>query len=260
MSLFQKLTSEDIDSVDAALDYYHSKIHLPKNRRAFDYLAAQRAISENALNKFNIGFGDRTLFEVISESARGACQRFGFIATKGKSNGREKFRGCVTFPVRDEFGCLTNVYGRKICETLKKTSEAYVVANDDHRCLFNSEAMVEHKTVVLCSSPFEAVSLWSMGVENVTSLLGMRNISDEQILQLQFNDVTNVDVVFSSSPKALRYSYLIEKKLEKSGVSVTRTNLPKHQDINDCVTTLNHLNQAIRNSIHSTLTIGLGAK
>ncbi len=253
MNLFQKLTADDIERVDSALDFYHTRIRLAENARALGYLTNQRAISEEAIDVFKIGFGDRQLPKFITEASKGACQRFGFIATDEKSKGREKFRGCITFPVRDEFGYLTNVYGRKVCDVLRKSSDTYVVANDDHRCLYNGEVMASHKDIVLCSSPFEVVSLWSMGVENATSLLGMQSISDEQVLQLQFNEIDHVNIVFSSSPKALRYSYLIEKKIEQCGIAVTRTNLPKGQDINDCVATLNHLNQAIRSSTHSTL-------
>ncbi|OUS23367.1 hypothetical protein A9Q98_14870 [Thalassotalea sp. 42_200_T64] len=238
MSVFQPLTQDDIHYANMALDYYHTC--LKRNERALDYLVRQRGLSENVIDAFGLGFADRTLYQQLGsdrytqESVRGALQRFGLIATCGATNGREVLRGCIVFPIKDEFGHLTNAFGRKICDKLRKSSEVYVVANKADDSLFNGEILEKHKRIFLCSSPIEALTLWSLGFEHVVSLLGMQCLSDEQARELCANGVHTVDLLMASTPKSSRCCHLIEQKLKMSGITVHKTLLPKGLDINAC--------------------------
>ncbi len=255
MSTVQPLSQEDVQYASMALDYYHTC--LKSNAQAIDYLVNQRGISEEAIDAFGLGFADRTLCTQLGqdksnqEAIRGALQRFGLIATRGASNGREVLRGCIVFPVIDEFGCLNNAFGRKICQKLRKTSETYVVVNEDDSCLFNGGILSTCKHVILCSSPIEALTLWSRGHENVVSLLGMQNLSDEQVMQLLANGVHTVELLMASTAKGTKCCSLIEKKLQAKGISVTKHLLPHGVDINDC----HQSQQALENTIKQ-LSIG----
>lgn len=234
MSFLRALSETDIQNVELVLGHYCHRIRL--NSNAMNYFINKRHIQDRAIEEFEIGFGDRSLRGVVTDEIRGSCQRFGLIATDGASNGREVFRGCLTFPVRDEYGFLVNVYGRKICDTLRKSSEVYVTANTNNQCVFNSQVLAKFNRIVLCSSPIEAITLWSMGIENVVSLLGMQSLSDEQVLQFQFNDIDHVDLLFACSPKAARCLCITMKKLQASDIASSKFSLPKGQDINDCYT------------------------
>lgn len=203
MNTVQPLSHEDVQYASMALDYYHTC--LKSNDQAIDYLVNQRGISEEAIDAFGLGFADRTLCTQLGqdksnqEAIRGALQRFGLIATRGASNGREVLRGSIAFPVIDEFGCLNNAFGRKIGHKLRRTSEAYVV-NENGSCLFNGGIVFTYKQRIGIKKPkpcmlFRHTCATAMinncaGLMHVQELLGHEDISTTQAyVHLAINDL-----------------------------------------------------------------------
>lgn len=112
------------DADDAALlrqviDYYHDT--LKQGPEALDYLEARGLRDASIIERFRLGFANRTLGLRLPESNRkvGAevrerLQRIGPL----RESGHEHFNGSLVIPIFDDAGSVTEVYGRKITPNL----------------------------------------------------------------------------------------------------------------------------------------------
>jgi len=96
-------------------DYYHSR--LKESPKALAYLQKRGITNSEAIDRFKIGFSDRTLgmrlpINAVSagKEIRKRLKGLGVI----KKTGSEAMRGCVTFPVFMEGGGVGEIYGRRI--------------------------------------------------------------------------------------------------------------------------------------------------
>ncbi|MEM9469816.1 MAG: hypothetical protein AAF988_06605 [Pseudomonadota bacterium] len=220
--------------VDMALLHYQKT--LLASDTAFTYLTKVRGIDKQVAKQFGIGFGDRSLGAMLPDvesfdgaMIRGVLQRFGFI----KPNGREKFWGYLTVPIRDESGVLVDIYGRRIAKYLKKNSPASVSLQASPVSVFNAPCLNVFDSVILCSSPIETLSLLSCGIENVVGLMGISSVNPVFATQLKRNGVKHVTVGFANTPQAQRYRVLVSKMLRAEGIEHSYLALPKGADINN---------------------------
>lgn len=205
-------------------------------QRAQRYLEETRGLNWQWLHEhFNAGFGDRTLGKTFptdsvheNTAIRGALRRVGFTS----ANGREKFRGCVTFPIRNLAGEVLNIYGRKISSHLRRNSLSHVVMKPMEAEFFNQQVMGSRKSVVLCSSPIEALTLIQMGAENVISMCGLDQFTPQQIEHLIWQKIKTVEVAFSNTCRANRYASKVISQLDKADIRFRRTSMPFGEDIN----------------------------
>src|SRR6185437_5946256 len=84
------------------------------------------------------------------------------------------FRGSITLPIpaADGSGRVVDIYGRKIGHGLRPTAEVQIHLNDRREGVFNVEAFGPFDEVVLCSSPWDALTFWNSGFRNVTTMFG----------------------------------------------------------------------------------------
>ena len=132
---FQKLeapVSFDVDDqtlFKQVLDYYHER--LKQTPSALEYLKS-RGITAEAIDHFNLGFADRTLGlrlphknRADGQEIRTRLQKIGLY----RESGHEHFNGCIVFPVKDESGNVTEIYGAKRT-TDRKTESIICICPD----------------------------------------------------------------------------------------------------------------------------------
>ena len=219
--------------IDMALSHYQKT--LINSNAALRYLDKVRGIDMHIAKRYKIGFGNRSLGVILPDvekfegsMIRGALQRFGFI----KPNGRELFWGYITIPIKNENGELVDIYGHRIAKYLKngKTATQSLLVNPVS--LFNAQCLGCFDSVILCSSPLEALSLISCGVENVVSITGFSSLCATQILQLKRNGVTHVTIGFANTPKAQRFRVIASKMFDAHAIQHSHLALPSGADIN----------------------------
>lgn len=220
--------------IDMALFHYHKT--LLASESALTYLNKVRGIDNGPVKQFCIGFGDRSLGAMLPDvdsydgaMIRGVLQRFGFI----KQNGREKFWGYLTVPIKDENGELVDIYGRRIAKYLKKNSPASVTLQASPISVFNAPCLKRFDSVILCTSPIEALSLLACGIENAVGLMGISSVNPVFATQLRRNGVKHVTLGFANTPQAQRYRVLVSKMLGAHGIAHEHLVLPKGADINN---------------------------
>tara|TARA_R110002072_G_scaffold33030_9_gene100271 strand:+ start:22857 stop:23663 length:807 start_codon:yes stop_codon:yes gene_type:complete len=230
------LISHDIESmyVNQVIQHYHRC--LLESPKALDYLVSGRGIGLQAIKAFKVGFVDRSIGKHIpsGDVASGALIR-GALRRKGllKVNGRERFRGCVVVPLYDQLGCLVNIYGRRVSSRLRDGCSSYQLINSEASDFFNVGVLQHFKRIVLCSSPIEALTLWTKEIHNVVSTAGLLHFNSHHAECIGDSSVKHVDIVFTNSSAGNRKSYLIAQDLALFGIKTNIVSLPRGQDVND---------------------------
>ena len=110
------ISAEEHEQLGGVVDYYHSR--LKQSPDALAYLQKRLITDHEAIERFKIGFVDRTLglrmppkhHNKAGSEVRQQLQTLGIL----RETGHEHFRGCLTFPLTDEIGRVVQLYGRRI--------------------------------------------------------------------------------------------------------------------------------------------------
>ena len=175
------------DADDAALlaetiAYYHER--LKQSPEALGYLAKRGIHDEALIERFQLGFADRTLGLRLPEKnrkagadIRGRLQKLGLY----RESGHEHFNGSIVIPIIAPTGEITEVYGRKITEGLRPGTPNHLYLPGPHRGVWNEAALAEHKEIILCEALIDAMTFWCAGYRNVTASYGIEGFTADHL-------------------------------------------------------------------------------
>ena len=159
---------EDAKLLEQVVTYYADT--LKRTPPALDMLK-QYGVGAEAIERFRIGVSDRSLGYRLPRAnrkagaeVRGRLQRLGIL----RQTGHESLRGCITVPLLDEDDAVVTVYGRRLDDRAVETADVY--ASSISIGVFNIEALRTNRDIVVCSSVFDALVMWSNGVRGVTAV------------------------------------------------------------------------------------------
>lgn len=228
----------DTDADDAALfklvvDYYHER--LLKTPDALAYLERRGLRHDEAIERFRIGFADRTLGLRIPEANRkdGAAirerlQKLGLY----RESGHEHFTGSLVVPVFDAEGRVAEIYGRKITDRLRKGTPKHLYLPGPHRGVWNAEAL-QASEIILCEAPLDALTFWVNGIRNVTFIYGTEGFTDELIEALLSHRVKTVRLAYDADEAGNRAAERDAERLAAHGIDCCRVKFPHGMDANE---------------------------
>ena len=175
------------DADDRALllqvvSYYHET--LKKSPDALKYLEARGLKSSEMIEHFQLGFANRTLGyglpdknRVAGAELRGRLQKLGIF----RESGHEHFNGSVVIPIFNLAGEVVEMYGRKItrrpdCGTERRL---HLYLPGPHRGVWNEEALIVSKEIILCEALIDALTFWCAGYRHVTASYGVNGFTDD---------------------------------------------------------------------------------
>jgi len=221
---------DDAGLMRQVIDYYHGRLH--DNPAALEYLH-KRGISEEAIKHFKIGFADRTLGLRLPEKNRkeGAAirerlQRLGIY----RESGHEHFNGCVVFPIEDGKGRVSEIYGRKTVRG-QKTGIHHLYLPGPHVGLLNWEAFASRE-IIICESVIDALTFWSAGIRNVTTIYGTEGFTDELEETLLKEKTRRVYLAYDRDEAGNRAASRDANRLGALGIECYRVQFPKGMDAN----------------------------
>ncbi len=173
-------------------------------------------VSAEAMAHFEFGFGDRTLGPVLPgrrlKAGRWLREQLGRLGVL-KESGHELFRGAVTVPLFDAHGHVVQLCGRE----LNGGPRAELLwLPGGRRGLCNVSAVTSSKTVVVTNAVLDAVTWWSHGHRNVTSLQNPEDL----LPALQCAQVERVMVAFPRDEAGREASEELVRALQVIGVGV----------------------------------------
>jgi DNA primase catalytic core len=228
-----------IDATDQALlaetiGYYHER--LKQSPDALAYLARRGLNDAEMIERFRIGFADRTLGLRLPEKTRKAgsdirarLQKIGLW----RESGHEHFNGSIVIPVMSLAGEITEVYGRKINEGLRPGTPYHLYLPGPHRGVWNESALTGTEEIILCEALIDALTFWCAGYRNVTAAYGIEGFSPDHLAAFKAHGTKRVLIAYDRDEAGDHAAEKLSHQLMAEGLDCYRIQFPKGMDANE---------------------------
>ena len=225
------LDADDVALMNQSLAYYRER--LAQTPAALDYLK-HRGI-ESAVEPFGLGFADRTLGLRLpmknrneGEALRTRLQKLGLL----RESGHEHFNGCVVFPIKNDKGRVTEIYGRKINDNLREGTAYHLYLPGPHVGIFNRECLSSPE-IILCEAVIDALTFWVNGLKNVTCIYGTEGFTEELLQAFRKHKTRRVYLAYDRDDAGDRAAARDAEKLQRFGIECLRVKFPHGMDANE---------------------------
>lgn len=213
------------------VNYYHSRF----DKTCLSYLQGRGIGSEKMLKTFKLGFSDRSLGlriphgrTVEGESIRKKLVSIGVY----RDTGREHLNGCLTVPIKDLQGEITQIYGRRLDPKAKKHLRHLYLAKP-LAGIFNPTSFANNnREIILTESILDALTFWHHGMENVTCTFGTENFTEELFTTLKDRKIESVRLAFDADEAGDKATTKISHKLQSIGIECHQIKFPWGLDAN----------------------------
>lgn len=205
--------------LDDVVQQYHDDLY--KHRKANEYLQ-RRGISKKAIDRFQIGYAGFRPLQLPPKQIK-PLQQIGLF----NKFGREAYMGRITVPIRNDFGHITQLYGRRIANG--DFNHYYLQVA--HQTLFNPEAL-KHYQIHLCESVIDTLTLYSHGIENTCGIYGTNSLKDDYITKIALSQVEDVVIAYDNDKAGNEAADKLQQPLKEHGIKSRRFKLPEGYDVN----------------------------
>ncbi len=251
--------ADDRAALGQVADYYHAT--LKESPEALAYLESRGLVSSEMVDRFRLGYANRTLGLRLpasnrntGEELRGRLARLGVL----RASGHEHLAGSLVVPLFDEMGGVVGMYGRKIGEHLRTGTPLHLYLPGPHRGVFNWEALRASKTIILCEALIDALTFWCAGFRNVTSAYGIEGFTPELLEAFRRHDVEEALIAFDRDEAGDRGAEKVAAALIDAGVTCRRVQFPKGMDANDYALKMKPAAKAFELGLASAVLMGHG--
>jgi DNA primase catalytic core len=208
---------------------------LKKTPDAMRYLEKRGLQSSEMLERFKLGFSDRMLGPALPASNRlaGAEVR-GRLQTLGvyRASGHEHLRGSLIVPILNLDGDVVQMYGRKITGNLRAGTPDHLYLPGPLRGVWNEEAFIASKEIILCEALIDALTFWCAGYRNVTAIYGVNNFTEDHRAALRRHGTKRVYLAYDRDDAGERAAKVHSAELMGMGIDCYRVEFPKGMDAN----------------------------
>jgi len=227
------------DADDRALlveivDYYSRT--LKQSPEALKYLASRGLQSSEIIDRFKLGFANRTLGYGLEEKSRvagaemrGRLQRLGIL----RESGHEHFNGSVVVPVFNASGEVVEMYGRKITAKLREGTPLHLYLKGEHRGVWNEQALEASKEIILCEALIDALTFWVAGFRNVTASYGVNGFTADHRAAFAQHGTERVYIAYDNDEAGNKAAVKLAEDLMQMGIECFRVEFPKGIDANE---------------------------
>ena len=213
--------------------FYHEA--LKQAPEALDYLKARGIDHPEAVQRFKLGYANRTLgYSLPIKAVKAGGEVRGRLAKIGlyRESGHEHFTGSLVIPVMDEEGNVLEAYGRKILNNLRKGTPYHLYLPGPHQGVWNVEGVRDSKEVILCEALIDALTFWCAGYRNVTAAYGVEGFTADHLEAFQRYGTERVLIAYDRDEAGDRASEKLAQKLMDHGIACFRIQFPKGMDAN----------------------------
>jgi DNA primase catalytic core len=221
--------ADDTRLLGQVVDYYHQT--LKASPEALAYLAKRGLQSPELIERFHLGYANRTLGYRLPASTRqagaqlrGRLQKLGIL----RESGHEHFNGCLIVPVLDPAGQVAGIYGRKIADS----SPPHLYLAGARRGVWNEEALAASPEIILCEALLDALTFWCAGHRNVTSSYGVNGFTDDHREALKKHKTQRVLIAYDRDPAGESAATALAQELLALGIGCSRVLFPSGMDAN----------------------------
>jgi DNA primase len=229
------------DADDRALllqvvNYYHET--LKETPEALKYLESRGLKSPEMIERFRMGFANRTLGYRLPEKNRVAgAELRGRLAKVGilRESGHEHFNGSVVIPIFNRQGEVVQMYGRKITRetALREGTPVHMYLPGPHRGVWNEEALAASKEIILCEALIDALTFWCAGFRHVTASYGVNGFTDDHRAAFKKYGTQRIYIAYDRDDAGERAAQSLAEELMATGIECFRVQFPKNMDANE---------------------------
>jgi DNA primase catalytic core len=227
------LTANQQELLISTVNYYHDRLKV--NTDALAYLDKRGIVHTEVIDRFKIGFVDRTLGLRVPPKAykngstmREALEEIGIL----RDTGHEHLRGCIVIPLMTTKGEIVQIYGRRL-DNGGKSKQRHFYLPRPLAGVFNFEALQQFEEIILCESIIDALTFWNHGYRNVTCTFGTNGFTDEILDAIQNGNVKRVLIAFDNDTAGNHGAEEAAKRLNAVGIDAFRVKFPAGQDANE---------------------------
>ncbi|UXK12750.1 CHC2 zinc finger domain-containing protein [Erwinia pyrifoliae] len=211
--------------------YHQTLLNAPE---AIAYLEKRRLHHPELVAAFKPGFANRTLAyrlppKKLKDGAaiRSRLQALGIM----RESGHEHFTGCLVVPVVDLHGQIREVYGRKI-DKPQRGMPAHLYLPGQHGGVWNEQALIGSKSVILCESLIDAMSFWVAGQRNVTAAYGVHGFTADHRHAFAQHEIKQVLIAFDNDAAGNTAAVRLAAELAAMQIDTFRIVFPQGMDAN----------------------------
>jgi DNA primase catalytic core len=214
-------------------DYYNEA--LKQSPEAMKYLEARGLKSSEMVERFRLGFANRTLGyrlpaknRAAGAEMRGRLQKLGIL----RESGHEHFNGSLLIPVITPAGEVAEMYGRKVTSNLREGTPNHLYLPGEHRGVWNEEALSASKEIILCEALIDALTFWVAGFRNVTASYGVNGFTADHRAAFEKHGIERVYIAYDRDEAGNSAAAKLAEELMQMGIECFRVLFPKDMDAN----------------------------
>jgi hypothetical protein len=165
---------------------------------------------------------------VAGAEMRGRLQRLGIL----RESGHEHFNGSVVVPVFNASGEVVEMYGRKITARLREGTPLHLYLPGEHRGVWNEEALIASKEIILCEALIDALTFWVAGHRNVTASYGVNGFTADHRAAFAQHGTERVYIAYDNDDAGNKAAAKLAEELIEIGIECFRVEFPKGIDAN----------------------------
>jgi DNA primase len=254
-----RLDADDQALLAQAIDYYHERLKVCPE--ALSYLEQRGLRDANLIERFRIGFADRTLGLHLPEKTRKAgaeirarLQKIGLW----RESGHEHFNGSIVIPIVNATGEITEVYGRKINDNLRPGTPLHLYLPGAHRGVWNEAALGATPEVILCEALIDAMTFWCAGYHNVTASYGIEGFTADHLAAFKHHGIQRVLIAYDRDDPGDRAADKLAAQLIEAGLDCYRILFPKGMDANEYALKVGPAAKSLSVAVRSAQWMGKG--
>ncbi len=256
--------ADDATLLSRVAAYYHERLKQSVSARA--YLASRGLDNDELIDRFQIGFADRTLGLRLPANNRKEGQRLrSRLQQLGlwRESGHEHFNGCIVVPFHE---CsphgprVVSFYGRRVHSSVasRTTAPKHLYPPGPHRGLFNPEGIQDSHEIILCEAVFDALTFYVNGFPNVTCLFGTEGFTDE--LWQALKRMRCVRIAYDADDAGERAAQRDARRFSEHGIEVYRIKFPWGMDANEYAQKVKPADKSLALLLNSAAWLGAGTR
>jgi DNA primase len=227
------------------------------------YLEKRGLKSAELVERFKLGFSDRMLGPALPDKNRRAgaeirqqLERLGVF----RASGHEHLRGSLVVPVFNLDGDVVQLYGRKINDNLRGGTDYHLYLTGPMRGVWNEEALVASKEIILCEALIDAMTFWCAGYRQVTASYGVNGFTKDHRAAFERHGIERVYIAYDGDEAGNKAAVKLAEELMQRGVECFRVEFPKGMDANEYALKLTPATKSLGILLNRAAWLGKGAR
>jgi DNA primase len=231
------LGADDRTVMREVVRFYNQKLR--ETPDALAYLEQRGLKSAEMVEHFQLGFSNRMLGPLLPDKNRRAGAELREQLTRlgvfRKESGHEHLVGSLVVPILNLDGDVVQLYGRKVTRMsmLRPGTPAHLYLPGPHVGVWNEQALVASKDIILCESLIDALTFWCAGYRNVTTSYGVNGFTDEHRAAFEKHGTRRVYIAYDADDAGNKAAEKLAAELMQTGVECFRVQFPKGMDANE---------------------------